>query len=254
MQPEHSLSTNATSGQQIASTVPTSGSLAPTLGVIVVAGLALFGTLTALFPLHTPAPELLVAMPPPEISIARESALSLGRLINPLIALTTFAFVLAMVIPLVSRSYRSPAPGIAQIALWAVVAALLTAVGIAIGWGFGEFVSLPSDYSMLKPIIGHSFVIGLFSAGVCMAVGAYRGGKADAGEHASRGFLFGLIAAIAMNMLASMAPRMSMETLLPGGPIWGKRDPIALGIFISVLLLAVLVTLVGVGRKSKAVA
>jgi hypothetical protein len=256
MQPDQTISAHAsldsTRDQLGPVTKPASLAIGPVVGVLAVIGLVFYGLLTMLFPMVTPSEEQLRPFPPEEVAVAREQAFSKGRWLNPLIALTGLAVALALVLPQVTkRSQASPKPGLANNAIWAVLAALLTALGVTAAWGFTEFLPLPKNYAMLKTIAGHCLEIGFFSAAVSMAVGAIMGGKAEAADFASRGFLIGFVAAIVFDMALVLAPRMQVDNLFPGGVIWGSRDPLALASWIGVLLLSVLLTLLGVGRKSQ---
>jgi hypothetical protein len=256
MQPDQTLSahTSLDSSRDQTGPVakPTTLAIGPLLGVLVVFGVVFYAALTAFFPLVTPTQEQLAPFPPEEIAVAREQAFAQGRWLNPLIALTGFAIVLALVLPQVTKgSQASSKSGIANSATWAVLAALLTALGVTAAWGFTEFVALPKSYAMLKTVAGHCVEVGFFSAGVCMAVGAIKNGKGAAADFASRGFLIGFVAAIAFDIALVMVPRMQVDNLFPGGVIWGNRDPLALASWIGVLLVSVLLTLLGVGRKSQ---
>lgn len=253
MQPDQTIPASAAIDSQRIAVVSRPTAVVPTLAVLVVFGLVLFGIMTWLFPLVTPTEEQLRPFPPEEISIAREHSFALGRWLNPLIALTASAFVLSLILPLVTSSQQAAKPGMTKIVMWAIGAALLTAVGVTVAWLVTEFIKLPKDYTMLKTVAGHCIELSFFTAAIAMAVGAFQGGRPVAVDNASRGILIGFLAAIVFDLVAVMAPRAQVDTLFPGGVIWGNRDPYALAAWIGLLMFCVLLTLLGVGRKSKPV-
>ena len=249
MQPDQTVPANtAIDSQRKAVGCSRCSAVVPTVAVLVVVGLVLFGAMTSFFPLVTPTEEQLQPMPPEGISIAREWSFTLGRWLNPLISLTACAFVLSLILPLVTPSQQAAKPGLMKNVIWAILAALLMAVGVTLAWLATEFIPLPQNYAMLKTIVGHCIVISFFTAAVSMAVGALQGGRAVAADNASRGFLIGFLAAVAFDLLVAMAPRTNVDSLFPGGVIWGNRDPYILAIWIGLLLFCVLLTLLGVGR------
>lgn len=253
MQPDQTATTQSALDSPRIAVAPSSSAIVPTVAVLVVTGVALFGLMVWLFPLVTPTVDQLRPFPPAEISIARERSFALGRWLNPLISMTGFAFVLALVLPLVTASQQAVKPGLQKVLLRAFVAALLTAVGVTLAWLVTEFIPLPKDYTMLQTVLGHCLEIGFFTAAVAMAVGAFQGGPAAATDNASRGFLIGFLTAIVFDVVAVMFPRTQVDNLFPGGVIWGNRDPYILAVWIGILGFCVLLTLLGVGRKSRPV-
>lgn len=253
MQTDQTAATQSALDSPRIDVVPRTTPLVPTVAVLAVAGVALFGLMAWFFPLVTPTEEQLRPFPPDEIALARERSFALGRWLNPLISMTAFAFVLSLILPLVTASQQPAKPGLMKILLWAMGAALLTLVGVTLAWLVTEFIHLPKDYTMLQTVLGHCLEIGFFTAAVAMAVGAFQGGRVVATDNASRGFLIGFLTAIAFDVVAVMFPRAQVDSLFPGGVIWGNRDPYILAVWIGVLVFCVLLTLLGVGRKSKPV-
>ena len=255
MQPDHALPANtAIDTQRPAVATAHCSPVVPTIAVLAVTGAVLFAVMNWFFPLVTPTVEQLQPFPPDAIALAREWSFTLGRWLNPLAAITACAFVLALALPLVTPSQQAVKPGLMKNVLGAILAALVAAVGVTLAWLATEYIALSRDYAMLKTVLGHCIEISFFTAAVAMAVGAFQGGRAVAADNASRGILIGFLAAIVFDLLLVMAPRTNVDSLFPGGVIWGNRDPYILAIWIGLPLFCVLLTLLGVGRRKTKVA
>lgn len=216
----------------------------------------LFGLLTIFvvalhlaFPLIKPAPELLVPFPPDEIAVAREAAFQRGRLLNPLIAMSSLAFLTAIALPLVLSKKVSMAAGWTKLL---VPNALLAAVLAACGVGLGHLIFESTNSESLgitRTFLARWVEFAFFGCGVGAAVGAALGGRVLALEKALTTGLVANIGALLLDLIYVPIATAQVDVLVPGGVSWGNKDLLALGLFAAALGISVTIGLTNKGKK-----
>ncbi len=219
------------------------------IALFLLIGASLFGIVSLAFPLFFPGPELLVTFPPDHIVAARERAFSIGRISNSGIALGMSTLVAAAIVPFVlGRSTRPRS--FASILTVAVISTLITCFGTFLAFLLMEFTT-QNMLGMGRTFMAHWLQFAAFGAGIGWAAGAAVDGRNGALQLAQRGAVTGFIAATVFDIVCAFIPHAQVDNLFPGGVIWGNRDPMALGLWITALMLCAIITVAGVRGYAK---
>lgn len=222
----------------------------PTLIILLAVGGSLLALLFTVFPLFIPAAELLRPFPPDEIAVARESAFRQGRLTNSLAALGLGSLVISSLLP-ASLLVMGHAPRRATKSVigYAIVSALLACVGVGLAHLLMESTTQAS-FGITRTFIAHWLEFTLFGAGVGLAVGAAVGGRSGAVDRAQRGAIAGFLGATTFDLICVLLPRVQVDSLVPGGVLWGNKDLTPLALWVATLLLGLAIALPGRVRNS----
>lgn len=211
--------------------------LAISLPILLVVAILWFLILNYVFPIFVIADELLGQQPPDPIAVAREKAFSRARLTNSLLAFATIAFVVATVWPVsLVLMKRIPSIGIRYLMPVALVSVLIACLGVVFGHLVMELTN-PQTLGITRTFLGHWLVFGFFGLAIGFAMGVAMGGRKLVGKACERGIMTGLISATIFDLLSAVSPRSQIDSLFPGGVLWGGRDPWVVAAWIGLLLL-----------------
>lgn len=212
------------------------------LVVAIAAGAAFFGVCKAALPIFRVPQELLVPMPPPEIAVAREAALSKARVLNATVALGVFALLTGGLLAAGEAAVRRFDGG--ALMRLGVGAVLGTALGCLSGL-LGQFLMEQLQFvESLVPITRTTIVqactLGMLGLGVGTAVGLGAGGRRRAFTCVGAGVLSGILAGVLFPVAcAFLMHRAKMEGVaVPGGVIGGRIESWALALWVGFFVVA----------------
>ncbi|HID76939.1 MAG TPA: hypothetical protein EYP56_13205 [Planctomycetaceae bacterium] len=220
----------------------------------IAAGAALFGICEAVFPIFHAPGELLVPFPPPEVAVAREAALSKARMLNAVAALGTLGLLLGGLLGIGEAAARRFGEG----ALKRVpVAAVL---GVALGGAAGIVGHLLTEglgaVQALTPLgrttVVQAVMLGVFGGGVGASVGLVAGGRRSLLSGCAAGVAAGVAAGLLFPVVCSLLMhRVKTEVVIPGGVVGGRREPVALALWIGFVILALSLVIPLARRRKK---
>ena len=204
------------------------------LGVLFGVSIVYFSVLNGLFPVFRIADQLLKQFPPEGVASVRETAFARCRLTNSLLAIATCSFATGLLLPssliLIKRIERS---ALAYLIPGAVGSALLACVGVGLAHCVMEFTSSTS-LGITKTFLTHWIEFGFFGAGIGVAVGI---ALSDVNGAVQRGLVTGLISATLFDLISVVMPQTRLDSLIPGGVLWGSHDSTVIAMWVGFLLL-----------------
>jgi len=225
--------------------------LAISLPILFLVAVVSFLLLHYAFPIFVIDNALHAQNPPDPVAVAREKAFSRARLTNSLLAFSTISFIVAIALPasliLTKRIHQNAIRYLIPIA---VGSALVSCLGVF----FGHLVmELTTSYTlgMTRTFIGHWLVFGFFGLAIGMAVGLAIGGQKLVAQACQQGFITGLIAATLFDLMSVVVPRAQIDSLFPGGVLWGGRDALVVASWVGLLLLPLAIGLRKFGKRTK---
>ena len=226
-------------------TIPVSISLP----ILLVVGCAAFAILNSVFPMFVITGELLTQMPPDGVAKVRETAFARCRLTNSLLAVSTISLAVAILLPttliLTKRIHRRAFKYLIPVA---VGSSLVACSGVLLGHTVMELTS-SHTLGMTRTFLAHWFEFGLFGVGIGMSVGMAIGDRKLAMDALQKGLVTGLIAATIFDLMSVVMPNVRIDTLIPGGVLWGTHDSTLIAMWVAFLLLPLAVGLRKLGPK-----
>jgi len=226
--------------------------------VAIAAGAASFGVCRTVLPIFNAPLELLVPMPPPEVAVAREAALSKARILNATVALGIFALLTGGLLAAAETAARRFDGG----------ALMRLGVGVVAGTVLGCLSGLIGQFLMeqLRPVealtpIARTTIVqictfGILGLAVGAAVATVAGGRGWAPTSVGAGLLSGILAGLLFPVLCAffMHRAKTEGVAVPGGVILGRVEPWAFALWIGSFVVAagLLIPLVTRGKTSTA--
>jgi hypothetical protein len=211
-----------------------------------IAAAAFFLVAPEIFPIFKCPEELLIPMPPDEIAVAREAALSQARILNAATALGMLSLLLSVSFIAIAAAVHRAKGGVTPIRI-------VLSVIIATGCGFlgglaGQFVIeqltfVHSIDSIVRSSLSQMIGLAIFGAGLGLANGLLAKARPLTPALASGvvagvigGFLFPVVSGLLMHKA------LTDGVLIPGGLVVYGKDPTVLTVWVGIT--AVLTTLV----------
>lgn len=217
--------------------------------VLLVVGAISFALLNSVFPVFVIAEELLAQMPPEGVASVRENAFARCRLTNTLLVMSTISLAVAILLPaaliLAKRVHRRALTNLIPVA---VGSSLVSCSGVLLAHAVMELTT-PSMLGMTRTFLAHWFVFGLFGVAIGMSIGFATGDRKLATDACQKGLLTGLLAGTVFDLLSVVMPQARLDTLIPGGVLWGTHDSMLIAMWVIFLLLPLAIGLRSIGQK-----
>ncbi len=212
---------------------------------------ATFAVLNSAFPVFVIAQELLAQMPPDGVAKVRETAFARCRLTNTMLAVSTISLGLAILLPatliITKRVHRRAVQYLIPVA---VASSLVSCIGVLLGHAVMEFTA-SHTLGMTRTFLAHWFEFGIFGAGIGMSVGMAIGDRQLTMNACQQGLVTGLIAATVFDLISVVLPHARIDTLIPGGVLWGTHESMLIAMWVAFLLLPLAIGLRKIGQKAK---
>ncbi len=223
--------------------------LSLTLPVVLVFGIVAFWLLNSLFPVFIIAEELRRPFPPDGVALVREIAFARARLTNTLLAFSCLTFALTVVLPIaLVLAKRVQAKSIQYTVGIALGCSLLACIGVLLAHAVMELTTSHS-LGITRTFVAHWLEFGFFGLAVGLAAGYPIGGWRIALDAAQRGLVAGLISATVFDLTSVVVPRFRLDSLIPGGVLWGSRDSVLIAIWVAFLLIPLAIAFQSIGTK-----
>lgn len=211
--------------------------LSISISVLFVVGCLAFLVLNFVFPVFVIADELLAPTPPEAVAVAREKAFARARLTNSLLAFSVISFIVATAWPTgLVLMKRLPKHAMRYLIPTALGSAFIACLGVV----FGHLVmELTTSFTMgmTRTFLAHWLVFSFFGLAIGMAIGVAIGDRKITSEACQRGFVTGLISATVFDLISVVIPKAQVDTLFPGGVLWGGRDAMIVAAWVGLLLM-----------------
>ena len=225
--------------------------LSISLPILLIVGGAAFAVLNSEFPVFVIAEELQAQMPPDGVAKVRETAFARCRLTNSLLAVSTISLAVAILLPaaliLTKRVHRRAFQYLIPVA---VGSSLVSCIGVLLGHAVMELTG-SQTLGMTRTFLAHWFEFGLFGVGIGMSAGMALGDRKLAMDASQKGLVTGLIAATVFDLMSVVLPHVRIDTLIPGGVLWGTHDSTLIAMWVAFLLLPLAIGLRKLGPKPK---
>lgn len=203
---------------------------------ILAVSLILFAALNFVFPVFIIAEELRRPFPPDGIAAVREIAFARCRLTNTLLAIATVTLVLAIALPLAMiLTKRFPHSALKNLIPVAVLSSALASLGVMLGHAVMEYTT-PQGLGITRTFLAHWFEFGFLGAAVGLSIAVALGNAKLGTDICIKGLLTGLIAATLFDLVSVVMPQTRLDTLIPGGALWGSHDTSLIALFVAFLL------------------
>jgi hypothetical protein len=254
MQPANTADVHIDSMQEPVNPESTSALAIPwsiSLPVLLVVGSVSFAVLNSAFPVFVIAQELLAQMPPDGVAKVRETAFARCRLTNTMLAVSTISLGLAILLPatliITKRVHQRAVQYLIPVA---VASSLVSCIGVLLGHAVMELTA-SHTLGMTRTFLAHWFEFGIFGAGIGLSVGMAIGNRELAINACQKGLVTGLIAATIFDLISVVLPHARIDTLIPGGVLWGSHDSTLIAMWVAFLLLPLAIGLRKIGQKAK---
>jgi hypothetical protein len=203
---------------------------------ILVVSVIFFTVLNYLFPVFIIAEELRRPFPPDGIAAVREIAFARCRLTNTLLAIASVTLVLAIVLPLAMiLTKRFPQQALRNLIPVAVASSAVACLGVLLGHAVMEFTT-PQGLGITRTFLAHWFEFGFLGTAIGLSIACAIGNAKLGIDICIKGMITGLIAATLFDLVSVVMPQTRLDTLIPGGALWGSHDTFLIGLYVAFLL------------------
>jgi hypothetical protein len=130
----------------------------------------------------------------------------------------------------------------------AVGCSIVACIGVLLAHAIMELTS-SSTLGMTRTFLAHWFEFGLFGVGVGMSVGLALGNRKLAMDACQKGLITGLLAATIFDLSSIVMPQARLDSLIPGGVLWGTHDSMLIAMWVAFLILPLAFGLRRIGPK-----
>jgi hypothetical protein len=240
-------------GKSVAATPEMQLPIVMLLVLALISGAIFFFVAQVVLPIFECPEELRVPMPPPEIAVAREKAMSLARMQNASVAGGLLGLLLGLLLGVgEAAARRAGSSAFTRVGVGAVLATVLGGLGGLLGQlvieqlMYAEAV-VPITRTTVAEIVG----LGLLGLGVGLAVGLVAASGRTVASYAAGGAVAGVLAgALFPTACAVLFHRVKTDgILIPGGVLGGRVELAGLALWTLMIVLCIALLLPFAGRQ-----